>query len=123
MTRLILALLIAVSSIGCPGAVPQVVHLVEDCITQERPAIVELIKKWTDAKPSWAEIEAEALAKSVHIGGCAIHEFVNTFLTPAPGNHAPSPEEGWAANALIISYETKAKISPNVVFKTPQGSL
>lgn len=125
-TTMLLVVMLGLATLtqaACHPNVPQVISIIEDCIGQERPAIVDLIKKWTDAKPSWGEIESEALAKGVHVGGCAVHEFVNTFLTPAPGNHAPSPEEGWAANALILSYESKAKISERVVFKTPQGNL
>lgn len=124
MSRLLLAAVLVLFSMpSCKGGVPQVIHIVEDCISQERPAIVELVKKWFDSKPTLAEIEAEALSKGLHIGGCALHEFVNTRLTPADGNHALSPDEGWALRALVAKYRVDAKINGTTVFKTPQGSL
>lgn len=121
--RILLALFVLLSVPSCKGGVPQVIHVIEDCITKERPAIVDLLKKWLDATPSLAEIEAEALSKGLHVGGCALHEFVNTKLTPADGNHALPPDEGWALRALVAKYRSDAKIAGNTVFKTPQGSL
>lgn len=124
MLRLLFALFLLIPSASCQKSpIPQVIHVIEDCISQERPAIADLIKKWLDAAPTLAEIEAEALSKGLHVGGCALHEFVNTRLTPTDGNHALSPEEGRALRELVLKYRSDAKIDPKTVFKTPQGSL
>ncbi len=116
----------AVSSTGCHTVAPQVIHTVEDCINQDRPAIISLIESFwpkDGGAPHWNEIETAGLAAGVHVGGCAIHEFVQQYLTPAPGNHAPDPLNGWAAEALIVSFDSKAKLADRVTFKTPHGNL
>ncbi len=118
-----LLLLFLFAPTSCHTVGPQVLHVIEDCITQERPAITDLVKKWIDSAPSLADVEAQALAAGVHVGGCALHEFVNTKLTPTDNNHAPSPEEGLALRGLVTKYRADAKIDPKTVFKTPQGNL
>lgn len=122
---MLVVLLFALGStqMACHPDVKPTINVIEDCISQERPQIESLIVKWLTNPPSLQEIKAEAISAGIHIGGCAIHEWAQILLTPAPGNKALPREEGFAINELIIAYEKEAKVAPNVVFKTPKGNL
>lgn len=118
-----LALVSLFAWLGCKDYAPQVIHITEDCISKERPAIEALIKKWADNHFSISAIVSDALASGVHIGGCAFSEFINGKLTPPPGTAALSPDETWTLEAAVDEYRMKAKIYDNVTFKTPKGNL
>lgn len=124
MLRLLLTLIVLVSSVSCrdcKGAAP-VAHVIEDCINKDRGDITALIVKWATNKPL-DEILLEALAAGLHIGGCALHEFVNTKLTPTDGNHALPPEEANALRGLVTKFRAEMKVDPKTVFRTPKGSI
>jgi len=114
-----------VVSFGCKPYAPQNIHPIIDCINADRSNIDALITSFwpkDGGTPHWNEIESQALAAGLNIGGCAVHEFVQKYLTPAPGKAAPAPELGWAANALVGSFDKNAK-SNNATFKTSLGNL
>lgn len=122
MLRLLLVLSVALSSMSCKGGVPPIAHVIEDCINNNRGDITALIVKWSTGKPL-DEILLEALAAGLHVGGCALHEFVNTKLTPTDGNHALPPDEARAWRGLVTKFRAELKVDPKTVFRTPKGSI
>ena len=111
------------ASAGCRA--PQVAgHAIIDCLVADRIKIDALItdlgtKTKPDGSRDWSAIEADALANGIEIGGCAIAEFVETYLAPAPTVKAPS-DSVEARQALEHVRATQAG-SPS--FKTRLGTL
>lgn len=103
------------------GHTDPIINVVEDCTINDQ-AVRDQVQKWIAHFPGWPQALQEAETLGIHIGGCALREFVNTYLTPAPGNHAPDPDQGWAARAAIVVFDRDMKLE-RVVFKTPDGNL
>lgn len=111
MKALVLALLCALVLLpGCPRPVPtgdEVVTIVHDCAApQVSPAIgallVELRPLLAFKAPDWGRIYAEAKLHGAIIGGCAIAQLVQAFLS----NRAAPPEEtaSWDAKRALEQF-------------------
>ena len=124
MLRLLLAVFVLVSSTSCKDCkgVAPVAHVVEDCINDNRGDITALIVKWATGK-SLDDVLLEAVAAGLHVGGCALHEWVNTKLTPTDGNHALPADQAEALRGLVTKFRAELKVDPKTVFRTSKGSI
>lgn len=119
---LIVTLLIATSS--CKPYLPPNTHPYVDCINGERSKIDALIASFWPADggaPDFDRIEQVAIDGTVSIAGCALAEFVQSYLAPAPGTAAPPPELALQAKDTLERYRNKH--ANNASFKTSAGEL
>lgn len=118
----VLALLALTSS--CKPYLPPNTHPYVDCINAERSKIDALIASFwpsSGGAPDWGRIETIAIDAGVSIGGCALAEFVQSYLAPAPGTAAPPPELAVQAKDTLERYRNKH--ANNASFKTAAGEL
>lgn len=111
------------STLGC-GAPKAAGHAVIDCLAADRAKISALIldlatKNKPDGTRDWAAIESEAIAAGIEIGGCALAEFVESYLTPSQGVKAPA--DGLAARQTLEDF--RARHAGGATFKTKSGAL
>lgn len=69
----------------------------------------------------WACVEAAAINHGKVIGGCAISELVQEYLTPAAGRAAPPAESGRAARAALERF--RVEHAGGATFHTAAGNL
>lgn len=108
---------------GC-GPTKTAGGIVIDCIAADHAKIDTVItdlgtKKRSDGTRDWDAIEADAIANGLAIGGCALAEFIQTYLTPSPGVKAPA--DGLQARQTLEHYRTTQ--ANGATFKTAQGAL
>ena len=130
-TALVSSLLLAVASgPGCKAA--QVAsHAVVDCLVADRAKIDATIvdlggKTKPDGTHDWAAIEADAISAGVVIGGCALAELVESYLTPSQSIGAPNepvkpPSDSAEARHTLEEFRTTR--AGNATFKTRLGTL
>jgi hypothetical protein len=118
-----LALLIAfVFVTSCkPYAPPGPLRPIVDCVNADRGKVVSLVDTlWPFGGPiDWHVVEQQAIDSGLQIGGCALAEFVQTYLTPKPGNALPVD----SADARDTLEHFRATKAGNAVFKTAAGEL
>jgi len=118
-----LAIVTAGLATGCSGS-KQPGTAVIDCLVADRAKIDALItdlgtKTKPDGSRDWSAIEADALVAGVEIGGCALAEFVESFLAPASGLKAPS--DGVEARQTLEHFRSTK--TGGASFKTRFGTL
>lgn len=118
-----LFLALAASALGC-GPARTAGSAVIDCVAADRAKIDALIvdlgtKTRPDGTRDWAAIEADAIGAGVAIGGCALAEFVESYLAPSQGVKAPS--DGLAARQTLEDF--RATKAGGATFKTQHGAL
>lgn len=103
---------IFLSTVATPACttVSNVAHAIVDCtklnVDKIESLTLQLTEKVTDYliadQPiDWSVLVAKAESAGVDIGACALGPVVNSFLAPAPGRSAPSPEQGQLAHAAF----------------------
>jgi len=118
-----LLLLTAASPLDC-GPVKTAGNAVIDCVAADRTKIDALIvdlatKTKPDGTRDWAAIESEAITAGIEVGGCALAEFVQSYLRPSQGVKAPS--DGLAARQTLEHFRTSQ--AGGATFKTKSGAL
>lgn len=124
MRLLVLLLSLLVVTPGCKPYLPPDVGPFIDCINADRPAIDAMIAGFWPADgsaPDWGRIKDQAITAGVSIGGCALAEFVQRYLAPAPGTAAPPPELALQAKDTLEQYRNK--YAGNASFRTKAGDL
>lgn len=118
----LLVVVVLAAQPSCKQYIPPQIAPVVDCVNANRPAIDGLIDSFwpkDGGSPVWSKIESQAIDAGVAIGGCALMEFAQKYLTPAPGNRAPA--DGAKVRALAEDY--RAKHANGATFDTPLGKL
>lgn len=108
---------------GC-GPAKNAGNIVIDCIAADHAKIDAVIidlgtKKRADGTRDWGAIEADAIANGLQIGGCALAQFIQSYLTPGAGVKAPA--DGLQARETLEHYRTTQ--ANGATFKTAQGAL
>lgn len=124
MRTLILIVSLLILSSSCKPYLPPNTHPYVDCVNGDRSKIDALIAGFWPSDggaPDWSQIESVAIDAGVSIGGCALAEFVQSYLAPAPGTAAPPPELAVKAKDTLERY--RAAHANNASFKTAAGEL
>lgn len=108
---------------GC-GTAKNAGNAVIDCLAADRAKIgATIIDLGTKTKPDgshdWAAVAADAIANGAEIGGCALAEFVQSYLAPASGVKAPS--DSIEARQTLEQFRTTK--AGGATFKTRFGAL
>ena len=115
---------LACLSLACPAA-EHAGKIVIDCVNAERSRIESLIASFAPVlageRPDWGSIEAQAIAAGQTIGGCALAETVQAYLTPPVGRAAPSGDSGRAARGALEDF--RVRHAANATFHTGAGDL
>jgi len=123
IASLALSATVAFSAAGCSTA-KHAGNAVIDCVAADRAKIeATIIELGTKTKPDgsrdWSAIAADAIANGVEIGGCALAEFVQSYLAPATGVKAPS--DSLEARQTLEQFRTTK--AGGATFKTRLGAL
>lgn len=109
---------------GCPNP-PAPLAPVISCTEQNLDQIEALLKQFAGLlvgdSPDWAAIEAQAEAAGVQIGGCALSEFVNQYLSAKSVGGSAAVSQSWIAHDTLEHFRTK--MAPGATFKTAAGNL
>lgn len=117
-----LVALIAVSLPACPNP-PKPVQIVIDCTKQSHESIEALVAQFAPLlignSPDWGTVESKALDAGETIGGCALAEFVNTYLTRRGAT--VTAEATWQAHDTLEHFRTAH--ANGATFHTAAGDL
>lgn len=116
------ALALVASLSACPNP-PKPVQIVIDCTKQSHESIESLIAQFAPLlignQPDWAAVESKALDAGETIGGCALAEFVNTYLTRRGAT--VTAEATWLAHDTLEHFRTSH--AGGATFHTATGDL
>ena len=119
------AVFAAASAPGC-GAPKAASTAIVDCLAADASKIDALIvdlrsKTKPDGSRDWAAISADAVASGVVIGGCALAEFVESYLAPTRAMLASNaPADGLQARQTLEHF--RATEAGGATFKTRLGT-
>ena len=118
-------LCLTTTNTGCPGGVnPAPIVVAVDCLVQNGTAIDNLVtdfgKHIVNGTPDWATIEAEAESAGLQIGGCALSEYVQQYLTAKAAGSA-TIDQSWLAHDTLEHF--RSKLANGASFKTKLGNL
>lgn len=121
------------------GAAQRAGHDVIDCTGGSAPGVAvnifDTMRAWAAPKEQggcadattfdWNCIESKAFSKGIVTGGCALAEFVQSYLAPAYGRAAPGIEGGvdQAARARSTLEHFRATAAGGATFHTGAGDL
>jgi len=127
------AVLIGIEASACgPGKKAE--KAVIDCVSAQRSKIdATVLELGTKTKPDgsrdWNGIEGVAIAKGLEIGGCALAEFIQSYLgsgTP-PGSAGAAPAAAAPPSDAAVAQQTfehfRATAADGDQFKTRLGTL
>lgn len=113
------------SQVSC--ATPAVVTggaVVIDCLVQDQAQLVDLVGSlWAvfTSGGSWKDVKDSAVTAGKDLGGCALAEVVQKYLSPPKGRRAPPAEQGQAARAALEEF--RSHNAGGATFKTAAGYL
>ncbi len=118
--------LLCIASGGAAGCGPSKVagKAVLDCLAADAAGIDQTIidlgtKTRPDGTRDWGAIESTAIGHGLVIGGCALAQFVQTYLSPGTGVKAPA--DGLEARQTLEHF--RATEAGGATFKTRLGAL
>lgn len=118
------ALWLAIVSMSGCGPTRVAGKAVLDCLAADTARIDQtIIDLGTKTKPDgtrdWSAIETTAIGNGLVIGGCALAQFIQTYLSPGAGVKAPA--DGLEARQTLEHF--RATEAGGATFKTRLGAL
>lgn len=98
--------------------------VVIDCLVKDRTELANLVGSlWSvfTSGGSWKDVENAAIAAGKELGGCALAEVVQHYLSPPAGRAAPRGELGRQARFALEDY--RSRYVNGATFKTSLGQL
>jgi hypothetical protein len=104
------------------GPGPTIVNAVVDCTVQNQAQITALIAQFktllSGQLPDWAAIYVQAKQAGIAIGGCALAELVQDYLS---NKTAPPPQaDSWTAAATLDKF--RHEVAADATFHTAKGN-
>lgn len=112
--------LVAMSCSGCPGGGGQVVtHDIVDCLKTDQGAIIAAVVTIKNDYPDWGKMELDAERLGATVGGCALAQIVQDFLS-SKGAPLDVPATHSAHDSLE---KFRTKMVNGATFHTKSGDL